>query len=871
MLRTLMSRNPCTFLGSLIAALAVLLPAGAVAAPQTKPTTPPPAAAEAKPAAPKEPTIEDTVKDHTKITGLFTFYRQKKGASDSIYLELPESMLGRWMLLQATASTGIMNTPTGIFQGEPLSDIPFQIRIVDDARVQWITNNFQNRAPDSPEAQRALNREFSDEVIYTMDIKARDRARKVILLDVSSVFKTDVAQIGDSLRSFGFGYGLDVSNSYIDQLKDLPDNFVVRTVHRLNWQGPANFGAPKSVPFAVSYNVSVLPMDGYKPRLGDTRVGYFTTSFLDHSDSENPDPTVNYIYRWRLEKQDPTAKLSPPKKPIVFYIDNAMPKRFRKAATEGLLLWNKAFEKVGIKDAIIVKQMPDDADWDIADVRYNVVRWTVNVPFAIALMRANPLTGEILNASINFDSGFASEGAAYSDTLQDLSEPEQHPQFPLPKHSASLMCEYPEASAQNVGFASEALEALQPMSPGEKERLIYEYIREIACHEMGHCLGLRHNFIASTFLSSKQLGDKATVDREGITASVMDYNAENIEAVTHPGVSYYSGTTGRYDQWAIGYGYMPVDAATPKGELYALRAYASHDNEPGLAYQSDGMADNWDPDVRRFDMSSDPLEWCKQSYALATSLMKTLDARHPKPGESFYEFSKRYNLLRSVGILRPLTYSLTFIGGTEVSSNYKGDPGQKPMVFPVSKAKQKEALDFVCTLVLSESSPGIPPSVAAKLAGNPNSDGNEPPAFARLFPVLDNVSAIQRSALAMLFSSQKLNLIANNEYRSSDTLPLSTLFGEVKSNVWSELGNGHSISVARRNLQRDHLRLLIAIALGKASAPGDATALANAELHELEPSLEAAMKKRTDPMQRAHLLDCLSQVHRALAAQSTAG
>ena len=219
-------------------------------------------------------------------------------------------------------------------------------------------------------------------------------------------------------------------------------------------------------------------MDGYKPRLGDQRIGYFTTSFKDHSDSQNADPTVNYIYRWRLEKQHPKAALSPPKKPIVFYIDNAMPIPYRKAASEGLLLWNKAFEKVGIKDAIVVKQMPDDADWDIADVRYNVVRWTVNVPFAIALMRASPITGEILNASINFDSGFASEGAIYNETLQDFDQPASPaPLIPGLKRPASLACEYPAAAATGVGFAAEALDALQPQSSDEKQRLIYEYIR----------------------------------------------------------------------------------------------------------------------------------------------------------------------------------------------------------------------------------------------------------------------------------------------------------------------------------------------------------------------------------------------------------
>src|SRR5205814_10557267 len=145
------------------------------------------------------------------------------------------------------------------------------------------------------------------------------------------------------------------------------------------------------IPFRVSYNLFAIPENGYHPRIADARVGFFTTDYQAFSNDKIDDPQVHFIQRWQLEKADPTMALSPPKKPIVFWIDNAIPEEYRDAVRKGILNWNKAFEKEGIKDAIVVNQMPDDADWDIADLRYNVVRWTTGMPFAIALFRANPL------------------------------------------------------------------------------------------------------------------------------------------------------------------------------------------------------------------------------------------------------------------------------------------------------------------------------------------------------------------------------------------------------------------------------------------------------------------------------------------------
>ena len=163
----------------------------------------------------------------------------------------------------------------------------------------------------------------------------------------------------------------------------------------------------RGVTINVHYSISRLPQTGYKPRLADDRVGYFLTVLKDFSKKIDDDRFVRYINRWDLRKADPTAELSPPKKPIIFWLEKTVPFEYRKPIREGILEWNKAFEKAGFANAIEVRQQPDDADWDPEDINYNTFRWiTSSAGFAMGPSRVNPTTGQILDADIIFDADF---------------------------------------------------------------------------------------------------------------------------------------------------------------------------------------------------------------------------------------------------------------------------------------------------------------------------------------------------------------------------------------------------------------------------------------------------------------------------------
>src|SRR5262249_14619251 len=195
--------------------------------------------------------------------------------------------------------------------------------------------------------------------------------------------------------------------------------------------------------------------------------------------------------------------------------------------------------------------------------------------------------------------------------------PAERPDAGIDRNDPRL-CDYAAASAREAYFGELAFSALQtPEAPFDRDAFIHGYIRSVVAHEMGHDLGLRHNFIASTESTFDQLGNAAWVKQRGVTASVMDYNPPNLGAIRQNGVDYYSSVVGPDDNWAIEYGYQPIDAASPEAERPVLVRIASQCNLPGHAFQSDEMGDDYDPYIASFDLGKNPLDWNARSFQLS--------------------------------------------------------------------------------------------------------------------------------------------------------------------------------------------------------------------------------------------------------------
>ncbi len=841
---------------------------------------------------PETKTIDDTVKGFEKFPGLFTLYRKKEAGRDTIYAEIKQDQLEKLMLLEVTASTG---TSSAIVAGDPINDLLFKW-VQNDDKILLVTPNINFRADEKSPINRALKRSFADGILESFKIEAKQIERKSVLINLSEFFRGDIAQISQHLSGGGGlaaifgggggGYAMDREKTYVAALKNFPENMVVETQYHFMGRGGGDAGQAdgRSLPLKVNYTLFPLADKTYRPRLADGRVGYFQTEYQSFDDDSKDDPTVRYIYRWNLEKADPKAALSKPKKPIVFWLDNAIPVEYRDAVKEGLLCWNSAFEKVGIKDAIVVNQMPDNADWDHADMRYNTIRWVASpdAGYAVAQFRVNPLTGEILNANITVDANFTryiklerKHQVNPASFFDNLNSP------PSPVAIDPRKCEMAQGMMEQGWFGSTALRLMDPENRVDDKEYLHQYLRHVVTHEMGHIMGLRHNFIASTTLDMKELQDEKTIEKMGISASVMDYTPFNVFALKHKGVAFYQPTIGPYDFWAIQYGYTAIDATTPQGEVARLRNIASRCNEPGLAYQSDESADSFDPAVVRFDLGKDPLDYYQKTLEVSRHLLLHLGERVPKNGESYHEFTRDFQGLLGQ-YTRAASLAARYVGGLHMNRNYKGDPNEKAPLAPIAAGEQKRALQMVNTYILADDAFTFPRSYYTKLTTDPNA-GLDFAAYLSGnmgdYPIRDQFSQIQASALRQMFNASVLRRVVNNEFKvgdASQALTLPYLFHTVGGTVWSELDAHKNIGTLHRQLQRAHLDTLIGmVTVTNNAAPDDAKLLAWDQLRQIKSKIGVAASgpgaASMDEYTRVHLAESLMRISRALDAKMTIG
>ena len=335
------------------------------------------------------------VKDATKITGLFNMYRSES----KVYAELPNSILGKDFFVSISIARGIGERPLlgGMIWGFG-DDWIWQFRKVDN-KIYVIRKNVRFIADKGSPQAKAVNLAYTDSVLFAVPIVSTSPAGGHVI-DLQAIFFTDLPQISQSLSGFSFSR----DRSTWASVKGFSDNVELQVAATYASSGKTQFETvpdSRGATITVHYSLSLLPQNNYKPRLADDRVGYFITALKDFSQNVDTDRFVRYINRWKLEKADPKAALSPPKKPIVFWIENTVPFRYRQPIREGIEAWNAAFEKAGFESAIEVRQQPDTTDWDPEDVNYNTFRWiTAGAGFAMGPSRVNPRTGQILDADI---------------------------------------------------------------------------------------------------------------------------------------------------------------------------------------------------------------------------------------------------------------------------------------------------------------------------------------------------------------------------------------------------------------------------------------------------------------------------------------
>lgn len=872
----------------------------------------------------KWPEFATVTKDMQTFPGLVTLYRYKSDDATKdhtrLLCQVPRSLLKQDLLLVTSYSRGLN-------AGFPGEDYLIRFEMLGK-QVVIAAPDTRFVATPGQTATEVIGRTYNDTYLAAMPIVTMSPTGDPVV-DLGPVL------IGPGMGVALNGMGIRRDLSQYNKVKAFPDNALIDVDLVM---GNRN-GGGQSV--GITYDIRRLPAAGsYSPRAADERVGYFTTVRQDwnikHAQREN---IVRYIDRWDLKKKDPSLELSPPDHPIVFIIEKSVPLQWRKYVGEGIAEWNKAYEKLGIVGAVVVQQQTDDnefANMDPEDARYNFIRWIVTgTAFAMGPHHADPRTGQILDADIIFDDSmlrfyhentdifgpktmatllgpdvpafllanptFIPPGETVEDVraavqstqgelLMDGSTDSTHPTLDSrhagPQHSHAA-CNYAAGMKHQLAMANLAAAATGKAIP---EKFIGEIIREIVAHEVGHTLGLRHNFKASAWLSLDEIKRRRDTTDEPVVGSVMDYNpvlyfsGDDITKIRH----LTTPVIGPYDYFAIEYGYK-TPGKDDGDEKSMLAKIACQGTKRELAYSTDEDTTGFtspDPYSNRFDMSDDPIAWAKMRIALCDPLLLDLKKWAVKKDDPNHYLRQSFSTLMGERS-RNLLWVTRLVGGQSFNRNRAGDPEAKPALVLLSPKKQREALAMLSETVFrddfvkvdSELLNELPPSRWWDWTGQPTSRVD--------YPIHQTISSMQSSALLGLCSPQILQRIYDAELKSKadDKFTAAELISSVRDMIWNNLTiaddvkyeNGKPmISSIRRNLQKQHLQYLLALADTQSTTlvSPDLQSMVRFASRELSVQIGSVLEKarsgangsRLDFASRAHLTECKSQIDRVLDA-----
>ena len=874
------------------------LPAPGAQAPA--PGAAPAAGAPGAPAAGTPRPFAEVIKDAKQMSGLFTLWQK----DDKVWLELTPADFNQPLFLSPKYKTGLGEGR--FFGGLMGEEVVIEFRRVHN-QVQMLARNTEFVATPKTPNGRAVEAAFSPSLLASTAVVSQPHPeRKSVLVEANALFVNDMMGVAMGLqRQYRQGYALDTRNSAITEVRTSPDLVVLEVLNHYATgsiavatpgapvpPGTPTPSVPRSVPdprslfMTLHYSLARLPEQVMAPRKADGRIGHFSSNRSDFSDDVARSPRQRFVNRWRLDKKDPAAALSEPVKPITFWLDNTLPEKYRAAVTAGILEWNKAFEQIGFKDAIRVEVQPDDATWDTLDFGRASVRWMTNSNpsfGAIGPSHVDPRSGEILDADIGIESLSSRSLRALRSQVLSSAPTGASASTELPAELAARglrpqrACDYADQAAEQLGYALDVLEARGDLEPGspEAEQFVQGYMKDVTMHEVGHTLGLRHNFRSSRIYSEAQLSDPAFTASHGIAGSVMEYAAINLSApgipVSRQGTP-FSSTLGPYDYWAIEYAYRPLPADREEAELTKI---AARNAEPELAFGTD--EDNWlgvDPETLQFDLGSDVLAFARKRVAIARDLLERQETRALLPDQDYSILRRSVTYaLRDMG--RAASVLTRQIGGVRTVRDHAGS-GRDPLA-PLPAADQRAALDLLARGFLSTDSLRISPALQRKLAvdylerGDAALRGDGAAAtLATDFSLASQVMELQRAVLGQLLSDGvAVRLLDSEDKLPKDALRLSELYRRLSDAVWGELGQPGDIPSLRRELQRDHVNRIATLLLRPAaSSRADARSLVRAQAQTLLARLNtAAARPGLSAEAQAHLQDSADTLQQALTAK----
>ena len=770
--------------------------------------------------------------------GIITVHK----VEDKYYFEIPDKALKKEFLVvtRLTKAGAEMRMGTVGYAGDQISQNVISFEKGPNDKVFLRSISYVDYAKDSTSAMyKTVMRNNVNAIEQAFDIKAFGKEKNSTVIDVTDFINADNDVVSfDTRFKKGFRVGaFQKDKSFVNFVKSFPTNIEINTTKTYNRSaGEASPipGAPKpevSGNYTVEVNSSIilLPENKMQARYFDPRVGYFTVGYTDFDENPQGVERVSLVKRWRFE---PKAKdlekykrgeLVEPEKPIVFYIDPLTPKKWIPYLIQGVNDWQKAFEKAGFKNAIYAKvpNAKEDPEWSLEDARFSAIVYKPSdVPNASGPSIADPRTGEILESHINW----------YHNVMKLLND------WYFVQASPN------DPRARKVDFDDE---------------LMGQLIRFVSSHEVGHTLGLRHNFGSSSTVPVENLRNKAWLKANGHTPSIMDYARFNYVAQPEDNVGEAGlmPRIGDYDDWAIEWGYRRFyNYNSPEKEKAHLNKWVMEKlQNPRLWFGTE--TNPYDPRSQSEQVGDNPMLAGKYGVKNLQRIMENIETWSTKPNEDYSSLNNRFTQV-SGQFARYLGHVSKYIGGVKETPKMVE---QKGAIYElVSKSEQKEALKFLSENVFTTPNWLLKTSVLTKIDKSP----------------VEVVENLQKTVLNRVLSEGVLNKLYEGESLDANAYAVYDYLQDIKNSVFSELKSSSKIDIYRRNLQKNFVETLIARTQASKPSTGrnaetisdnsDVKSLTRGVLREIKADASKNAQNAQDAVTKYHLEDLVYRIDKAL-------
>ena len=693
------------------------------------------------------------VSEATKDEGLFNVYTKK----DKYYFEVPDSLIGSEMLMVTRVSKASVSLPSSL-RGTKLNE---QVLRWEKKNNNFLLreSSYINYANDSLPINQSVTNSNFEQILFKFKIEARNDSLRSNLIDVTSLFSSDVKPLGypQSSRKSSKISSLDTKLSFIESIKSYPKNIEIRHVKTYRSSDTES----GTLSMEINNSMILLPKKPMKKRYFDQRVGWFTVSQTDYGIDNQEAKTVKFLQRWRLEVKDEdiekfkAGELVEPKKPIIYYIDPATPKKWRKYLKQGVEDWQIAFEAAGFKNAIIAKDPPskeEDPDWSPEDVRYSVIRYIASPILNASGPRvSDPRSGEIIESDINW----------YHNVMKLL---------------------------RNWFFIQTSVINENVRSPEFDNETMGRAIRFVSAHEVGHTIGLPHNFASSNAYPVDSIRSKTFTKKYGIAASIMDYARFNY--IAQPGDEGVSLVIdiGPYDKYSTMWGYKPIFDLSAEDEKPILNKWITEKaDNPMYRYGESGI----DPSAQTEDLGDDAIKASNYGIENLKRIIPNLINWTTEDGKDYEDLQYMYGQVASQ-FSRYMGHVTTNVGG--VYQQFKTSDQDGPVYSHVDKSYQKNCVKFLNQNLFDTPIWMIDENILNKI---------------QFTGALDRVRGLQSSYLNRLLDFGRLaRMIENEALNGRNSYTINELMLDLKNGIFSELNDNSNIDIFRRNIQRAFIQRL---------------------------------------------------------------